>query len=379
MREVRLSRRIPVQVEGEDLTGTQFAVMAHTVNISRQGARLRGVAGLKGPGEVIQVHRAGDGALFRVVWVGRARTPLEGQVGICIWPGMTHTMWKLPSALSEREPIPQRKGAELTSPPIPTPKETAEETRAVAMAELPAERKPEPVVEYEEKPPADTTEPPPADAIQEPPPPSELDFPADWKPPMSADPEKKSHEYPGPGGPPDAMDGASAPWMPEPAPTRPASFYVVRVGAALAVILALALGYFALERRSPSTVAEGDTSTSDAGLAVSEPAPAPSPALGPAAPRPDLAKEPPLPRSRERESDAQFGVQLGAFSSRAVAEALAQQLASRYPHPVVSPIEQQGKLLYRVRIPTETRTQADQLAARLRKEQRLECWVVKLD
>lgn len=36
MREVRLSRRIPVQVEGVDFTGTPFAVVAHTVNISGQ-------------------------------------------------------------------------------------------------------------------------------------------------------------------------------------------------------------------------------------------------------------------------------------------------------------------------------------------------------
>ncbi len=379
MREVRLSRRIPVQVEGEDLTGKQFAVMAHTVNISRQGARLRGVAGLKGPGEVVQVHRAGDGALFRVVWVGRARTPLEGQVGICIWPGMTHTMWKIPSVLWEKDPIPQRKGAELTSPPAPTPKETAEEARAVAMAELPAERKPEPAVEHEEKLSAETTEPPPADAIQEPPPAMEPDFPADWKPPMSADPEEESPVFPGSGRPPDSMDGASAPWMPEPAVGRPASFYVVRVGAALAVALALALGYFALERRSPGTVAEGDASTSDAGLVLSEQAPEPSPAVEPAAPQPDVPREPPLPPSRERESDAQFGVQLGAFSSRAVAEALARQLSSSYPHPVVSPVERQGKLLYRVRLPAQTRTEADQLAARLRQEQGLACWVVKLD
>jgi hypothetical protein len=56
--------------------------IAYTLDVSRRGARLAGVKGLSGPGRLITVKRHASEARFRVVWIGRPRTPQEGQIGI---------------------------------------------------------------------------------------------------------------------------------------------------------------------------------------------------------------------------------------------------------------------------------------------------------
>ncbi|MGA8539691.1 MAG: MEDS domain-containing protein [Terriglobales bacterium] len=56
--------------------------IAYTLDVSPKGARLGGVKGLKSPGQVIIVRRNTDEARFRVIWIGRPRTPEEGQIGI---------------------------------------------------------------------------------------------------------------------------------------------------------------------------------------------------------------------------------------------------------------------------------------------------------
>jgi hypothetical protein len=55
--------------------------IAYTLDVSPKGARLGGVIGLK-PGQLIVVRRNTKEAQFRVVWIGRPRTPEEGQIGI---------------------------------------------------------------------------------------------------------------------------------------------------------------------------------------------------------------------------------------------------------------------------------------------------------
>lgn len=56
--------------------------IAYTLDVSPKGARLGGVKGLKSPGQLIIVRRNTDEARFRVIWIGRPRTPEEGQIGI---------------------------------------------------------------------------------------------------------------------------------------------------------------------------------------------------------------------------------------------------------------------------------------------------------
>ncbi len=64
--------------------------IAYTLDVSRRGARLAGITGLKGPGQLIVVRRNMGEARFRVVWIGRPRSPQEGQVGIeCVEPDKT--------------------------------------------------------------------------------------------------------------------------------------------------------------------------------------------------------------------------------------------------------------------------------------------------
>ena len=55
--------------------------IAYTLDVSPKGARLGGVIGLK-TGQLIVVRRNTKEAQFRVVWIGRPRTPEEGQIGI---------------------------------------------------------------------------------------------------------------------------------------------------------------------------------------------------------------------------------------------------------------------------------------------------------
>ena len=74
-----------------------------------------------------------------------------------------------------------------------------------------------------------------------------------------------------------------------------------------------------------------------------------------------------------------FAVQVGAYADRAFAEALASRLAARYQTPpILSPVEVGGKTVYRVRIPTSTKAEAEALADRLRGEEKSQVWIVPL-
>lgn len=60
---------------------------AYTLDVSRKGARLAGVTGIRDLGQLIAVRRKTSEARFRVVWIGQPRTPQEGQIGVeCVDP-----------------------------------------------------------------------------------------------------------------------------------------------------------------------------------------------------------------------------------------------------------------------------------------------------
>lgn len=81
-REQRLRIALPVQVWGMDLDGAMFEQDAATVDITTTGARLKGITHLLQRGCVVGVKHQSSKARYRVVWVGDAGTPAEGQLGL---------------------------------------------------------------------------------------------------------------------------------------------------------------------------------------------------------------------------------------------------------------------------------------------------------
>lgn len=75
-----------------------------------------------------------------------------------------------------------------------------------------------------------------------------------------------------------------------------------------------------------------------------------------------------------------FHVQVAAPSDQATATALAKKLATTYRQTVVvDPVRKRGKTYYRIRLRVRTRAEAEELADQLRREQKLNPWIVKAD
>ncbi len=81
-REGRVAASIPVRVSGIDYAGNPFTQTAQTVDISRNGARLRGVRCLRGTGEMVTIECGPDSARFVVVWIGRGGSREDGLFGV---------------------------------------------------------------------------------------------------------------------------------------------------------------------------------------------------------------------------------------------------------------------------------------------------------
>ncbi len=86
VRQTRCEPRMPfttsVRVFGLDSAGRAVNAPADTVDISRRGVRVGGVAGWQQPGETIGLRHGQEKARYQIVWVGRAQTPLQGQLGL---------------------------------------------------------------------------------------------------------------------------------------------------------------------------------------------------------------------------------------------------------------------------------------------------------
>ncbi len=71
-----------------DNSGRAVNVSAWTVDVSRHGARVRGVNDWSAPGETVGVRHGMEKARFKIVWVGADGTPHQGQVGLlCVEAG----------------------------------------------------------------------------------------------------------------------------------------------------------------------------------------------------------------------------------------------------------------------------------------------------
>lgn len=80
-REQRLERNFEVKVWGMDRHGKPFMQHAHTLDITRSGARLIGIECVN-VGEIIGIQNGAQKSRFKVVWIGRENTPKAGQIGV---------------------------------------------------------------------------------------------------------------------------------------------------------------------------------------------------------------------------------------------------------------------------------------------------------
>jgi hypothetical protein len=80
--EPRTEIALPVRIFGTDATGRVFSENVVTVDISRSGAKIKGVQSRIEPGEVIGITHGSKKSRFRVAWVGQPGTPLATQIGV---------------------------------------------------------------------------------------------------------------------------------------------------------------------------------------------------------------------------------------------------------------------------------------------------------
>jgi hypothetical protein len=87
-REERIIISLPVRLWGMDVNGKPFTQNASSVDITRMGARIQGVTCQIQHGDIIGVQHGNDKARFRVIWVARAGSRNEGQIGVhCVEAG----------------------------------------------------------------------------------------------------------------------------------------------------------------------------------------------------------------------------------------------------------------------------------------------------
>jgi hypothetical protein len=81
-REQRVAVELPVKIWGMDANSRPFTQPASLRTISGRGATLQGVDVQLKPGSVVDLQYQGTKAQFRVVWLGKPGTEMQGEVGI---------------------------------------------------------------------------------------------------------------------------------------------------------------------------------------------------------------------------------------------------------------------------------------------------------
>jgi hypothetical protein len=93
--EQRIAISFSVVVRGTDPRGYPFAVTTETRDVSRSGARLKGLTHIVEAGWKVEIECQDQRAWYRVQWVGQDNSPRAGQVGVrCLEPGKH--IWGLP-------------------------------------------------------------------------------------------------------------------------------------------------------------------------------------------------------------------------------------------------------------------------------------------
>jgi hypothetical protein len=81
-RQQRIFVELPVQIWGMDTHARPFTQPASLRTISGRGATLQGVSAQLKPGDVVDLQYQGAKAQFRVVWLGKPGTDMQGEVGV---------------------------------------------------------------------------------------------------------------------------------------------------------------------------------------------------------------------------------------------------------------------------------------------------------
>lgn len=81
-RQQRVFVELPVKIWGMDAHDRPFTQPARLRTISGRGATLEGVSAQLKPGDVVDLQYQGTKAQFRVVWLGKPGTEMQGEVGI---------------------------------------------------------------------------------------------------------------------------------------------------------------------------------------------------------------------------------------------------------------------------------------------------------
>jgi hypothetical protein len=82
-RSARVNIRMPVKISGTLPDGKPFNEESYVMTVSKFGAKIKSAQPLKVGTELkVQPRGRRNSALFRVVWVGRAGSPREGEIGI---------------------------------------------------------------------------------------------------------------------------------------------------------------------------------------------------------------------------------------------------------------------------------------------------------
>jgi len=81
-REQRVFVELPVKIWGMDANERPFTQPASLRTISGRGATLQGVSVALKRGSVLDLQYQGTKAQFRVVWLGRIGTEMQGEVGV---------------------------------------------------------------------------------------------------------------------------------------------------------------------------------------------------------------------------------------------------------------------------------------------------------
>ena len=93
--EQRIAISFSVVVRGTDPRGYPFAVTTETRDVSRSGARLKGLTHIVEAGWKVELECQDQRAWYRVQWVGQDNSPRAGHVGVrCLEPGKY--IWGLP-------------------------------------------------------------------------------------------------------------------------------------------------------------------------------------------------------------------------------------------------------------------------------------------
>jgi hypothetical protein len=99
--EPRVTKQANVRIFGMDLKGRPINVPVNTIDISKHGARLRGVRSWDSPGETIGIRYGTEKARYRIV--GLPGTPIDGQVGLyCVDQG--RYIWDFAPPAAEATP-----------------------------------------------------------------------------------------------------------------------------------------------------------------------------------------------------------------------------------------------------------------------------------